>query len=86
MAENVIETAEPDVVCPAVAADKPDALFQECIGNGQEFAGFDRTERREFLFELGNASALLLNFILTTLTRLQEFRDERVADAARHLV
>jgi len=35
----VVEPAEPDVVGPAVAADDPDALVDEVVGEAREVAG-----------------------------------------------
>ena len=50
-AEHVIEAAEADVVSPSVAADDPDALADQGVGDGQQFAGIRRVEVREFSFE-----------------------------------
>ena len=41
--EDVVQSAEADVVCPAVAADDPDAAADKVVHNGQQI------ERRRFL-------------------------------------
>jgi len=43
--EHVIEPAVADVIGPAVAADNPNALFDQEIGNAQEILGQRRNLR-----------------------------------------
>ena len=47
--DHVIEAAEADVVGPAVAADDPDALLDQRVGEGQQVAGFGGVDAGELL-------------------------------------
>ena len=49
--QHVIQAAVPDVVSPAVAADDPDALFDQRIGNAEQVARFGGLDAGEFRLE-----------------------------------
>ena len=46
--DHVVEAAEADVVGPAVAADDPDALLDQGVGEGEEVARFGSVDAGEF--------------------------------------
>ena len=56
--EHVVEAAEADVVGPAVAADDPDGLLHEVVGEVDERPGGGRCGRRELHAQPGHALAL----------------------------
>src|SRR5205085_422101 len=56
--EHVIEAAIADIVGPAIAADDPDALFDEGIRHAEEVAGFQSIDSGKLRLELDDALAL----------------------------
>src|SRR5262249_55489538 len=56
--QDVVEAAEAYVIRPAVAADDPDALLDQYVGERQELSGLVRINRAQFFFERRHALAL----------------------------
>ncbi len=56
--QHVIEAAVTDVVAPAVAADDPDALLDQLVGNRQQIASRGRLVVRQLFFQRLHALAL----------------------------
>ncbi len=59
--EDVIEAAVADVVGPAVAADDPDTLLHQHVGEGEKLLGFGRIELAQAFFQDVDALALLVD-------------------------
>ncbi len=57
----VIEAAVADVIGPAVAADDPDALFDEHVGEHEELLRVRRVDVLQLVFQFGNALALVVD-------------------------
>src|SRR5262249_60737333 len=53
-----VEPRESYVIRPAVAADDPDALLDQYVGERQELSGLVRINRAQFFFERRHALAL----------------------------
>src|SRR5581483_2535587 len=78
--QDVVEAAVADVVCPAIAADDPDALLDERIGEIAEVAGFGSIDAGEFLFEGLDALALLEDALFGFLIGVDEGLGELLSD------
>lgn len=61
-AEDVIQTAEADVVGPAVTADQPDGFIHQVVGAGRQLA-------RVFAFEIGQQRAQFGDLLTARLRR-----------------
>ena len=62
--DHVVEAAESDVVGPAVAADDPDALVHQVVGDLRERAGFDGVLSGKRLAHRDHALALGFDAVL----------------------
>ena len=78
--EHVIEAAVSDVVRPAVAADQPDALLHQVVGERLQAAGFVDLHAGQLLAQGHDALALRRDAGLTRLIRVQERGGQSVAD------
>ncbi len=76
----MIEPAEPDVVGPAVAADDPDALADERVGDGEQVPCLAVLARLESSLQLGDALALVGEMRLLVLRRVEDRARELLAD------
>ncbi len=72
--EHVIETAVADVVGPAVAADQPDALLHQVVGERLEAAGLVDLHAGQLLPQRDDAFALRCDAGLARLIRVEERR------------
>ena len=71
--EHVIEPAEADVVGPAVAADDPDALAHQVVGERSAAAGrVGSSMAASCALELGHALALRVDLVLGRLSALEQ--------------
>ena len=50
--QHVVESAVADVVGPAVAAEDPDALLDQGVGDAEQVAGFGRVDAGELLLQI----------------------------------
>ena len=57
----MIQSAEADVVGPAVAADDPHALAHESVGDREQRLRFRRLDPGELLLQLRDALSLLID-------------------------
>jgi len=78
----VIQTAVTDIVRPAVAAQRPDRLFNEVVGNAVQAFGFFAVHRGQFGFQSVDAFALSLDFGFVRLRSGQNRVDQIAADFA----
>jgi hypothetical protein len=85
--EHMVEAAVADVVRPAVAADDPDALLDEIVGEQREPLGLPSADRREQLLQLRDARPLRGDARLGGLVRVKQIRKElrRERDALQEL-
>ena len=84
--QDVVEAAVADVVRPAVAADDPEALLDEVVGDVEEAAGREALLAGELRLEGGDALALVGDPLLGPLVGRQEAGDELVAEEAAQLL
>ena len=92
-AEHVIESAEADVIGPAIAADEPNALAHQRIGNRQQVARVAGFEACNKPLDFGDALALRRDASLGGLVGFQDAplrvvrrADRKAAGAARRVV
>ena len=83
-AEHVIEAAEADVVGPAIAAEDPDALAHQRVGDREQIAGFGGVVRRQLLLAaLFTRSRCALMPCFLGLVGVEDRVNQSVADSRR---
>ncbi len=83
--DHVVEAAVADVVRPAVAADDPDALAHQVVGDLLEPPGLERLDARQLLPQLDDALALGGDAGLGRLVGVDDRLDQAFTDLGRHL-
>ena len=78
--QDVIETAVADIEGPAVAAEQPDALAHQVVGDRLETARFEGLDGPQHLAQRGYARALLGDSLLRRLVRRQQIVNEVVTE------
>ncbi len=78
--ENVVQATVADIVRPAVAADRPDALLDQVVRNQGQSLGFGAFDRLDRGLELDNSFPLGGNAGFIAHIRAQEGTDERISN------
>ena len=73
--DNVIQTAETDIVCPAVTADNPVRAFDKVIGKRKQFFCNGVGRLCQLFFQIVYVSALLCNCIVVELFICKNFAE-----------
>ena len=80
--QHVIQPAVADVVGPAVAAEDPDALAHQLIGQRQQQLGLGRVEPLQLLLQRRDAFALVVNAGFVALVGVEDAVHEILAERA----
>src|ERR1019366_892608 len=88
-AKHVIETTEPDVVCPTVTADDPKTLVDELVRQTRQTASLRRLltgDCSQEVFQRHHSFALCGDLGVTNLIRTKECTDNFVSDVRPQLL